>query len=226
MFKITLYDENCSQTCDGTTSFFADVLEEFECNWCHRANKEQLVRYKRSKAGEIVTDYYSNDPELNIVQEDKKSEILFEKEIVLKDKLFTLLNTYRCEKEVYAAETTLLFRGIRFNSECYLIGQYKMRGICQKPFIYDKEDVFETVKAWGNPIIICNLQHKEKWHETDLGREFLSYHKENFAEDTLETYCWVTLGEYSEDELLAGNIDFESEEMMVRLMRDIPGEAG
>ena len=26
MYKITLYDENCSPICDGTTSFFTDKL--------------------------------------------------------------------------------------------------------------------------------------------------------------------------------------------------------
>ena len=55
-----------------------------------RADREQ-AEYLRSKGGEIVTDYYSDDPELNIVQEDKSAEILFEKEIVFRNKLFTLL---------------------------------------------------------------------------------------------------------------------------------------
>lgn len=226
MYKITLYDECCCPICDGTACFFTDDLEDFEKHWRPHAEEEQLKRYNRSKAGEIVTDYYSESPELNIVQEDKNAEILFEKEVVFKDKLFTLLNTYRWEKEVYAADTNILFRGIKFQGECYLVGKYRMQGVCQKPLIYNEEDEFETVKVWGNPIINCSVQFKAKWQKTDSGRDFLSYHKEDFAEDSLETYCWVTLGKYSEEELLSGTIDLTSDTTLICLMRDIPGEAG
>lgn len=33
MFKITLYDNNCCPTSDGTFSFFVDDLENFEKHW-------------------------------------------------------------------------------------------------------------------------------------------------------------------------------------------------
>jgi hypothetical protein len=197
-----------------------------EKNWRPHADEEQLKRYERSKAGEIVTDYYSADPELNIVQEDKNAEILFEKEVVFHDKLFTLLNTYHWEDEIYAAETQVVFRGIKFKEQCFLIGKYKMCGVCRKAFFATNDSEYKTVTVWGNPVINCKVQEKPHWYQTEEGRAFYVYHKEDFMEDRMETYCWVTVGKYSEEELLNGSIDLESEETMVYLMCDIPGEAG
>lgn len=225
MYKITLYDRNCCPICDGVTYFFTENLEEFEENWRPCAYEEQWKRYEKSKAGEIVIDYYGNDPELNIVQEDKNTEVFFEKELVLRDKLFTLLNAYRWESEIYAAETHIVFRGIKFKGKCYLIGSYKMKGVCEKDF-FAKEESYRNVAVYGNPVINCNLQEKPLWYETEEGRKFYVYQKEDFKEDSLETYCFVTVGVYPEEELLNGSIDLESDETFVYLMRDIPGEAG
>lgn len=211
--------------CDGVATFYTDDLEEMERNWKPHANEQQLERYERSKAGEIVTDYYnSTDPELNMVQEDKSAEILFEKEVILKDKLFDLANAYGWLDEVYAAETRIVFRGIRFNGEHFLIGKYRMNGVCRKSFFM--KDEFETVIVRGNPVINCNVQKKTTYCDTAEGRTRCIYQKEDFKEDSLETYCWVTVGEFSEEALMNGSIDLEANEIMVNLMRDIPGEAG
>lgn len=226
MYKITLYDRNCCPICDGVTYFFTEDLDEFEKNWRPHAYEEQWERYARSKAGEIVTDYYSDSPKLNIVQEDKNAEILFEKELVLRDKQFTLFNAYRWESEIYAEETHIVFRGIKFKGECYLIGSYKMKGVCQENFFSEAEKDYKTVGIYGNPIINCNVQEKTLWYKTEEGRAFYVYHKEDFKEDSLETYCFVTVGVYPEEKLLDGSINLESDETMVCLMRDIPGEAG
>lgn len=225
MYKITLYDNNCCPIADGVTCFFTDNLDEFEKNWRPHAHEEQWKRYERSKAGEIVTDYYSDSPDLNIVQEDKEAEILFEKELVIKDKLFTLLNAYRWESEIFAEETRIVFRGIKFKEECYLIGSYKMKGVCEKDF-FSKEEKYNHIAVYGNPVINCNVQEKPLWYKAEDGREAYVYQREDFKEDSLETYCFVTVGEYSEEELLNGSIDLESDETFVYLMRDIPGEAG
>ncbi len=54
--------------------FFTEDIDEFERNYFSDENVEwgkleaQKQRYFRSKAGENVTDYYSDDPELNIFQ--------------------------------------------------------------------------------------------------------------------------------------------------------------
>lgn len=224
MYKITLYDNNCVPICSDTTMFFTDDLEEFERNWCHRAEKEQLKRYMRSKAGEIVTDSYSVNPKENIFQEDKEADIFFEKEIVIKGRLFTLLNAYCCPVEVYAEETTIVFRGVRFLDEDFLIGKYKMNGVCQKMF--SDMEAFERVNIWGNPIINSKRQEKVTWKEKDGEREITIYSVDDFKDDYLETYCFVTVGIFSKEEILSGDIDLESDEILTRLFMDIPGEAG
>lgn len=70
IYKITLFDANCPSCTSGTASFFTEDIDEFEHNYFSDENVEsnqleaQKQRYFRSKAGEIVTDYYSDDPEL------------------------------------------------------------------------------------------------------------------------------------------------------------------
>ena len=173
-----------------------------------------------------MTDYYNDNPEFNIVQEDKDAKILLEKEVVFQDKLFNLFNAYCCEDEIYAEETHIVFRGIKFKNTCYLIGRYRMKGVCRKSSFTMNDKEYQTVTVWGNPVVKCNLQEKPTWYQTENGRAFYTYQKEDFKEDSLETYCWVTVGKYSEGELVNGTIDLESEEMLVCLLRDIPGEAG
>lgn len=74
IYKITLFDANCPSCTSGTASFFTEDIDEFEHNYFSDENVEsnqleaQKQRYFRSKAGEIVTDYYSDAPELNIFQ--------------------------------------------------------------------------------------------------------------------------------------------------------------
>lgn len=100
MYKITLYDQNCNPICDSTTFWFVENLEDFERNWLKAQKKidaKTVERYYRSKFGEIVTDYYSDDPELNIVQQ-VDAEVLEEKEFSYKDKAVVLANVYDCEK--------------------------------------------------------------------------------------------------------------------------------
>ena len=80
MYQITLYDDCSNPIADGTVSYYVDSLEEFEEKWVPYAEKnmkERLKRYYRSKAGEIVTDYYSDSEKLNIVQQDEHAAVSY-----------------------------------------------------------------------------------------------------------------------------------------------------
>lgn len=99
MYKITLYDYCCSPICDGTHWFLTENLEEFEKNWLPLQAKHSIDcinRYYKSKFGEIVTDYYSDNPELNIVQ-NVDFEIIDSKEYEYIDIDIELENTYSYE---------------------------------------------------------------------------------------------------------------------------------
>ena len=66
MYKITLYDENCSPICDGTVCFFTEEIEDFQKNWLEsgRVDDELRDQFLRSKAGELVTAWYDNRPDV------------------------------------------------------------------------------------------------------------------------------------------------------------------
>ena len=75
MYKITLFDYNCASCTSGTASFYVDDIDIFEEKWSKlETSPERIERFRRSKNGEVVTDYYSDDEELNIVQEDKAAD--------------------------------------------------------------------------------------------------------------------------------------------------------
>ena len=74
MYKITLYDCNLPSCVSGVFSIYCDDIEKFEKDWIQlESDKERIERFRKSKQGEMVTDYYSDSPELNIVQRDATS---------------------------------------------------------------------------------------------------------------------------------------------------------
>ena len=231
MYKITLYDYNCSPLCDGTTSFFIDSLEDFEKHWMAHAcvDDDTKDRYVRSKSGENVTDYCTDDPKYNIVQKDDSAVVLFEREYSYSDKTFALFNAYGCESNVYAKHAEIKLRYIKFNKCYYLIGQYQLLGVCakeQRIDLYGCETGWRACNVWGNPILLSEYTNKEPWIDQD-GKRRLDYPKEQFVDDKIETYCWVTVGEFGTEEDLDMNMLGElSNDFFVILMRDIPGEAG
>ncbi|MBE5870394.1 MAG: hypothetical protein E7294_03935 [Lachnospiraceae bacterium] len=146
MYQIELYDHNRSPICDGVVRFFVDNLENFEKNWFphnkswdseHEYN-ESVIRYLKSKAGEIVTDYYSDDPKLNIVQK-KKVEIIAERSYVETDVTKNVYNVYRFPSTYHMDHITYYIRYVRNASDGELLKlcRYEIRGIC-----YDGEESY------------------------------------------------------------------------------------
>lgn len=229
MYKITLYDYNCSSACDGTTSFFVDQLEDFEKYWLNsnRVGEDTKKRYFRSKSGEIVSDYYSDNPEYNIVQCDENAVVLLEKEYQYNDTEFTLLNAYLWDSKIYAKTTQITLRYIKFNGYYYLIGRYKLSGACRKNlWVLEGEDTWNSCAVYGNPVHITKYKNVEPWID-EAGRYRYSYLKEAFKDDEIETYCWITVRRYNkEDDLDKRELDELSEDLLSVLMADIPGEGG
>ena len=102
MYKITLYDYCCNPICDGMVSYFVDNLEDFEKNWKALVkDQEHIKRYEKSKKGEIVTDYYSDDEELNKVQADNDSKVIEEEEYEKSNFEIDLYIAYDCSSKYY-----------------------------------------------------------------------------------------------------------------------------
>lgn len=72
MYKISLYDYNCPSCTSGVAEFFADNINKFQEEWFKlEDDKDRKKRFLKSLNGEIITDYYSDSPELNIVRRIK-----------------------------------------------------------------------------------------------------------------------------------------------------------
>lgn len=230
MYKITLYDQNCSPICDGTTFWFVEDLREFEEKWLPlqaRMGTDTVERYYRSKFGEIVTDYYSDDAELNIVQ-SADCEIVQEKVFEYTDKEVELMNIYEYKTTLLFDKLKLVLRVQSWNDEYYLVGQYFGYG-CRRiqparNRWYNTEVKYRQMGFYGNPIAEY-MKRDINWTDfdkSDAYKDFYTNDKDFYKHEQVETFVWLPIeavsAEYNIKELDTEDLAF--------LLRDIVGEAG
>ena len=230
MYKITLYDQNCCPISDCTTFWFVDNLEEFEKKWLPLQaphGVETINRYYRSKFGEIVTDYYSDDANLNIVQ-NIETEIIEEKIFEYIDKEVELINAYGCDSHVLFDKLKITLRVLKCENKYYLVGQYCGQGCKRVESLYnrwyDTEVKYSQMHFYGNPIAEY-IQRDINWDDfekSDAYKDFYTNDKDFYKHESLETFVWLPIKEV--------NSEFEIKELCKEefaiLMRDIVGEAG
>lgn len=183
MYQIQLYNRNCSPICDGTIRFFTDDIESFEKNWIplmEGKNDEKVKRYMKSKAGEIVTDYWSNNPELNIVQE-KNVDLIAERSYTETDVTKTIFNIYGFPSIYHMDRITYHIRYIRNISDDELLKLccYEIKGIC-----YDDEESYwvgeDTSKYEKMGFEACrhliNEKYLPSYHLFENGKRVAVYH--------------------------------------------------
>lgn len=255
MFKITLFDAIGVSFCSGVATFFTENLDDFEKHWLNLIGDDDDLkdRYFRSKAGEIVSDYYGDDPDLNIVQFDNKCEVVATKKFVYHNKYMTLVNIFDWESLIYANEVNIELTYIKHKDAYYLIGNYKLLGVGEVD-MYSKK--YRVLKPHGNPVCTCKISD-EFWQRVYAFNDYNEFIDQNVkrleCSDTLEskeelnklklsvfetenmadfigydveTYCKVTVGVYENKE----DIDLNSmtdndinDEMLTILMRDTLG---
>lgn len=230
MYKITLYDYCCSPICDGTHWFLTENLEEFEKNWLPLQTKHSIDcinRYYKSKFGEIVTDYYSDNPELNIVQ-NVDFEIIDSKEYECKDIDIELENTYSYETIVNFDRIIFKIVKAQVNDRVYLLGQYKgFGGKRLEPTYnrwYDKETKYCQMRFKGNPVASYKMREPD-WvniRKGDAYKDFYTDDKAFFSDEVIETFVWLPIQEIAADYELK---ELDKEQLKV-LLRDIVGEEG
>jgi hypothetical protein len=230
MYKITLYDNCCSPVCDGTFFFFVDKLEDFERDWLSLQSEKDIStidRYYKSKFGEIITDYYSDSSELNIVQTV---------EFVILDKLDYEYDNINIELEnTYNWCTTVNFDNIQFrlmkvkvNNEYMLLGQYK--GIGGKRVgdfynrFYNKNVKYCQMNFYGNPIAKYKSRYADwdKIGSADAYKDFYTDDDKFYHDEVVETFVWLPIEIVSEDY----EIKRLDNDQIKELLRDIVGEAG
>lgn len=135
MYKITLYDSNIPSGASGTISYYCENIDIFAEKWMQLETAEdRKERFLRSKNGEIVTDYYSDNPDLNIVQEDEDAEIYFEKVLVFKDKWLDLHNGFGWKKEFHFDELRVGLKYVRYDGNLLRLATYRAKGVCCRDF--------------------------------------------------------------------------------------------
>lgn len=221
MYKITLFDCNCPSCCSGVFSCYCDDIDKFEEEWTKLEEDEKVIeRFRRSKAGEIVTDFYSDDPKLNIVQEDPEAEVFFESKIEMRQRKVKVYNAYDWETEIFADRYYFHIQYVKFMGEYLRLVKYKLYGVCQRDYLgvanYRKNTCF------GNPVLIQHYENKDKKFSDST---------DDFRNDTVESIIYYPLGIFDSFEELraAYEIDREnpfSDEELDLLLTDIPGEAG
>ncbi|MBR1816288.1 MAG: hypothetical protein IJ763_06265 [Lachnospiraceae bacterium] len=230
MYKITLYDYDLCPICDGTTFWFVEDLSEFEENWLPlqcRHNISTIERYYRSKLGEIITDYYSDSADLNIVQQ-ADSKIISEKEYTYTDKEIELINAYAWDSKVEFDKLVIKLRVLQYADEYYLVGQYIGTG-CRRISPgwnrwYDTETKYAQMNFYGNPIATY-LARDINWDDfgsSDRYKDFYTNDKDFYKHEKVETFVWLPIKEVDEQY----KIKRLTKKELAILMRDIVGEAG
>lgn len=230
MYKITLNNRNCSSICEGTTFWFVEELEQFERNWLPLQCKydvSTIDRYYKSKFGEIVTDYYSDNKELNIVQ-PVNCEILQEKVFEYTDKEVVLVNTYGWKAKILFDKLKIVVRVQSCNDKHYLVGQYFGCG-CRRVFRsyniwYDKEVDYCQMDFFGNPVAKYKARdiNWDDWGKEDACKDFYTNDKDFYKNESVETFVWLPIKEVDKQY----KIKKLSKTDLCLLLVDIIGEAG
>lgn len=224
MYKITLYDYNLPPFVSGTAEFYTEDIQKFRREWLElEDNKNRIDRFLRSLNGEIVTDYYSDDAELNIVQEDKKARIFGEEEICYKDKVFTLENGYSWTGRIKVKTASFHIKRFQFRRQYVIAGCYKLSGVAEERDV----DYYDRQEVYGNPVLRTEYYSRNPYdsYRSIQDKELQDFRDfSNFERDTIESICYIVLKEFrSLEEMQRYQIKKRDLENM---MRDILGEAG
>ena len=216
MYKITVYDQNCSPICDWTVSFFAEDIEEFQKRWFEtgHVSEELKDRFLRSRQGELVTDWFNSTPELNIVQQDE-GEVYGERTVILDQVIFQAHNIYDCPSEFHVNRWTIRFRWLRFRDSYYRIASYQADGVCRRNRFTGHWD---SVSCYGNPVLENTVTYEPQDPMDNPGLDA-------FAENRIETICWLTNRVFADEQELKKDVSvFQfTEEVMDLLFADVAG---
>lgn len=220
MYKITLYDYNCPSCTSGVAEFYTDNINKFQEEWFKlEDDKDRKERFLKSLNGEIITDYYSDSPELNIVQQDKHARILKTEKLCYRNKRFTLINGYDCTGDILVHDAKFSIRYICFQDKYIIVGKYKLTGVASM-------DKF--IRGYGRQRVYGNCVLKTKYHSyVDFDKGVPLYDVNditNFKDDIIESICYIPVKWLDDLDEMQNYI--LSQEDIIMLMRDILGEAG
>lgn len=225
MYKVTLFDISSYPTSNRVISFYTDDINDFEKHFVSlcKNDKDRVKRFRRSKAGECISDGYMNIPAYNMVQEDPAAEFPYEKPATLHDVTFFATNAYGWQEQYHVDDWYCTFRWIRYRKKFIRVVSFRAVGVCM---IRD-DGSLKDVTCFGNPVLINHPKYIVEYNRGVPVTDHPLTH-EDFAGNIIETFCWLP-GERFNTELDAED-DFRSfevtEEIMDRMFREVIGEAG
>jgi len=218
IYYIQLFDNNCPSCFSGVTNVYVDDIDEFTEKFANAEDdKDRVDRLMRSKSGEIITDYYTDDPKLNIVQKLTVEDFGI-KTVQRSGCSVVLINGYGFDSEYYFSELVFEIRYIKWNDKFYKLMRPHGKGCCRRDYS-DDENTWSKMYIDGNRFWIYR-------EDKEIPRKPLP--KEAYSEVTLECFVWQTADLFeTEQEMKAdSSLPWPTTVQIMRAMVDLPGDAG
>lgn len=219
MFKITLFDNNVPSGGSGVFSCYCEDIDKFAEKWLPLQFCENTKeRFLRSKNGEMVTDYYSDSPDLNIVQEDKDAVVYFDKDVIFRDKWLDLHNGFEFATKFHFDELIVSLKYARYDGDLLRLASYKATGVCFYNSFTSSNKKYGAVTCYGNRVLV----------ESKNEEPFSSTSTEDFKDKTIEFIAYSPLGTFDDMESMKADFDNPnlSNTLLDILLCDILGDAG
>ena len=215
MYKVTLFDNATPGFCSRVVSYYVDDIEEFQRRWFSlEKSEDKKERFLRSLQGEMVSDFYTNEPELNIVQKDANSKVYEEQTINKEDCYVIAVNGYGCKTKFHVEDMKINIRWIQFQDKYLKIAMFSTKGMTALRF----ENEYYQVLCYGNRVLEKNF----------VSTVYCSDSPKEFAEDTVSSIASAVINTFTTEEDLVKDIAYATitDKEMERLLKDIVGEAG
>lgn len=121
----------------------------------------------------------------NSIQWSKDTYVVGEKSFHFKNREFRLWSTFLTLVVVYARETVFRLRWISFEGEIYKVGQFQLKGVCEKKYSYENNK-WERCKCSGNPVLKKRYNFMKK-----VG---IPSKKSFYSRDEIKSCCWILMG--------------------------------
>ncbi len=215
MYKVTLFDNTTPGFCSRVVSYYVDDIEEFQRRWfLLEKSVDKKERFLRSLQGEMVSDFYTNEPELNIVQKDANSKV-YEEQVIDKEDCYVIaVNSYGCKTKFYVEDMKINIRWIQFQDKYLKVAILSTKGMTSFRF----KNEYYQVSCYGNRVLEKNF----------VSTVYCSNIPKVFAEDTITSIAYAVINVFKTEEELLKDLACVAitDKEMECLLKDIVGEAG
>ncbi len=218
LYLIQLFDYNCGSCSSGVTEVFTDDIEDFSGHYLElEKDSVRKDRFLRSRSGEIVTDYYSDSPELNIVQLVDVTDCGCAVKCRT-DQTFAIANGYGVPTNYFFEAVCFEIRWIYFRNMFYKLVRPCGFGCC-KESMFIREESLRKIDIYGNPFWL--YQH-------DKEVPFASADREAYSNTVLTSYVWQVADRFATEDELRKDMDrgWLLKRQISKTFADLPGDAG